>query len=354
MPRYQTHLRSQSQLTRSLLLKPPLPSGEKGVLLVQFEYNWFRLLSQIKNWKKFTERYDIIWGTSWSPTDYSLLDGLLARTEGPLFILPSNGEDRAKLKKLDTRLRVAPVLSACDWMDPASFHPKPATARQIDILMVANWAPFKRHFDLFRALSRMPRTLRVMLIGQKEGNHTRDQIRALAKAWGVPQNLEILESLPVENVHQHLADSKVSVILSRREGSCVAATESLFAGCPLGMRVDAHVGALAYVNSETGMLFGVEPLHRELALFVERAAEFRPREWALKNISCHQSLQKLNRFMQEVATARHQPWTQDLAPFCWRPYPVLGPDRAGVEILDACWRQLATEEPVVFSAEGMA
>jgi len=348
--RYQAKLLSQTQLTRSLLLKAPQAAGEKGVLLIQFEYNWYRLLSQIPDWTALCKKFDVIWGTSWSPTDYALLDHLLASTSGPIVVLPSNESDRFKLSNFDSRLRCPPVLSACDWLDPAAFNPKPYKERQTDILMVANWAPFKRHFELFKALQQLPRSTRVTLIGQPEATYTRDGIRRMAKDWGVRQELEILESLSVAEVHHRQCDAKTSLILSRREGSCVAATESLLAGSPLGMRADAHVGALAYINAQTGVKFAPGRLHLQLPAFLERAGEFRPREWAVQNISCHLSLTRLEQFMQNLAQEQGRPWTQGLAPFRWQPYPDYL-NSADHSALASARRQLASEFPAIFSKD---
>ena len=43
-PRYAGLLKDKPHLTRSVILKAPGPGGEKGLLLMTFEYNWARLL----------------------------------------------------------------------------------------------------------------------------------------------------------------------------------------------------------------------------------------------------------------------------------------------------------------------
>ena len=319
--RYLDKLKEQTQINRSLLLKEPGPGGEKGVLLIQFEYNWFRLLTQIDDWQSFNESYDVIWGTSWSPTDYRLLNEILARVPGPIVVLPSGNAEIEKLVAFNERIVCPPVLSACDWLDPNCFNPKPRNQRQIDLLMVANWAPFKRHFELFAALPFLPKSARIVLIGQREGTYTKESLQHLARSLGVRRDLEIYESLPVEKVHEMQCDSRAAVILSRREGSCVAATESLFADCPIGIRKDAHVGALTHVNSMTGMRFDPGKLYRQLPDFLERSANFQPRLWATENISYIQSCRKLNEFMCKLSLETRRPWNSDLSKFCWNPYP---------------------------------
>jgi len=320
-PQLSRKIAGEPALTRSLLLKPPGPGGERGVLLVQFEYNWFRLLTQIHDWNAFSEQYDVLWGTSWSPTNYALITAILQRVAGPVSILASNLNERPKLLSFHPRIRCPNLLSAADWLDPACFEPRPREARSIDILMIANWAPFKRHLDLFKALPSLPPSLRIVLVGQKEGGFTRQSILKLAKRWRVPQELEVYESLPPEEVRRLQCDAKIALILSRREGSCVAATEALMADCPLGIPAKAHVGALTHVNAQTGVRFSNRPLAPQIAEFLNQSDTFAPRRWAQENLSCHLTLAKLEAFCKQNATEGGRPWTQALAPFRWNPYP---------------------------------
>jgi hypothetical protein len=92
LPRYRKLLEDEPSLTRSIILKAPLADGEKGVLLMYFEYNWARLacglLDAEFDW--LDRHYDFILSTSWSPTDYAVLALYLAKTSGPVFIQPCN------------------------------------------------------------------------------------------------------------------------------------------------------------------------------------------------------------------------------------------------------------------------
>jgi hypothetical protein len=346
--RYRNHLTQQSQLTRSIILKAPGDHGERGVLMVQFEYNWCRLLHGIHDLDALASQYDILWGTSWSPTDYLLLEAILAKTTGEVHVLPSHPSEAAKLQAFHPRIQCPPVLSASDWVNPRFFKPKPHDERSTDFLMVANWAPFKRHFELFSALRKMPAGLRVTLIGQTEGRYTADHIRRMMRLYRVPQQVTLLESLPIDEVTRHQCDSKVALILSRREGSCVAAVEALFAGAALGMREGAHVGSVQYVNRETGAMITGTRTAADLMALLESSAKLRPHEWAAKNISCQVSLEKLNAYLRERASARSLAWSADLAPFHWRPYPTYS-DPAALKQLQPAYDDLHRRFPEVFS-----
>ena len=312
---------SRPQLTRSILLKAPGPDGSKGVLALYFEYNLFRLLEGVDDLASFQRDFDLVLCASWSPTDFSLLTHALNRLSGPLFVQPANYSDVEKIEAFDPRLRCVPGL-ACDWVNPDLFSPIPHARREYDLVMVANWAPFKRHFEFFHALSKMPRSLRVILVGQDEGGYTAATIRKLAADFGVPQHLTIAESISISEVRKIQSNSKAAVILSRREGGCVAAVEALFADTPLAMREDAHVGSLAHVNALTGMkLSASRPLDRQLTTLLESSASIRPRQWAMENISCQVTLRKIESFLRMEALAAGRPWTSSLTPVCWAPYP---------------------------------
>ncbi len=235
-----------SPLTRTLLLKAPGPGGERGVLLSYFEYNWARLLRGIPDYADFARRYTVVLLPSWSPTRYDLLAEALRKTPDPISIhlQPANDRERDKLAAFHPRLRPTPGL-ACDWVDPRHFEPLPWGRRDIDLLVVSNWAPFKRHWELFRTLSRMPRELRVVCVGQPDSGRTLDDVRALQQRFRAPQEIEYLESVPVEQVHALQCRAKVSALFSRWEGGCVAAVEALMAGAALAMRDDARIGARA-------------------------------------------------------------------------------------------------------------
>jgi hypothetical protein len=348
--RYERQTRGQSQLTRSLVLKEPGAGGERGVLLVQFEYNWYRLAKHPEVLRTLASTYDVLWGTSWSPTDYGLLETLLGMTEGAFYVLPSHANEGAKLETFHPRIHCPPVLSACDWVDSSRFAPKPFSERRTDVLMVANWAPFKRHHALFAALRDLPAELRVTLIGQPEGKYTADHIRAMMRDFGVPQQVQIFESLPLAEVAAHQCDTKVALILSMREGSCVAAVEAMFAGAALGLQEGSHVGAMQYVNPHTGGIISHRHAARDLEALLQKAGALDPRRWAQENISSEGSWLRLNADMAEHAKCRGLPWIGDLVPFHWSPYPTHR-NREDRERLRRSHARLHELSPELFAAD---
>ncbi len=349
--RYPRLVKRDPLLTRSVVLKSPNESGEKGVLLMTFEYNWARLFMGIPepDFRWIDERYDLILSTSWSPTDYALLGLALARVKGTVFVQSCNhGEIRA-IEGLHPRIKCLPTLP-CDWINPALYEPKPFAERRTDIVMVANWGEFKRHWELFAALAKMPRDLKVVLIGQREPGRSRDDIRQLARVFGAHQEIQIHESISIAQVAAQQCDAKVSLILTRREGCCVAAVESLFAGCALAMRADAHVGPLAYINEHTGRRLRPGHIAEDLMTLLNEIAHMEPQNWAAENLACHVSWGKLNALLKAEAQGRDLPWTADIAQPQWRPHPTFA-DEAEREALRPAYAELHRRFPKVFPTD---
>ena len=307
-------------LTRTIVLKAPLPGGEKGVLLSTFEYNWSKLLALAAHMATDT-----------------------------VFVQACNPRDVPVIEAWHPRLQCLPTMP-CDWLNADLFKPKPAAERTRDITMVSFWGEVKRHWEFFEALARLPADLKITLIGQRDGQRTRETMLGLARAAGVPQQLEILESIPVQQVYDILADSKVSVIMSLREGCCVAAVESLFAGCALAMRADAHVGPLDYIHAETGARLRPGHTAEDLLALLARAAELRPADWAVQHLSGTQSHQRVNTLLREHARSRGRPWTQDLALPQWRPHPTFVHPQEQ-QALRPAYAELHRRFPAVFPAD---
>jgi glycosyltransferase involved in cell wall biosynthesis len=209
-------------------------------------------------------------------------------------------------------------------VNPDLYQPVPFEKKDVDIFMLANFGKYKRHHRLFAALRQLPRTVRVLLIGQRNAARTAETILQEARAYGVADRFELKQNAPEEEVLHGFARAKISLILSRREGSCVAVVESLFANTPIGLYADAEVGSRQFINEHTGRFLQHDQLVEQLLDFLANAQHYRPRQWALDHqISCYGSAQVLNRIVKETSLAAGHEWTVDLAPFHWRPDPRL-------------------------------
>jgi glycosyltransferase involved in cell wall biosynthesis len=317
--RYRPQLTSE-KLTKSLILKAPGAGGEKGVLYVSFEYNWLRLLQHF-DIRRLLDEYFLVGASSWSPPDFPAHWALAQVGPDPVFMQISNPSDTDLYARFDHKIRPIPIM-ASDWINPDFYEPRPHNQREIDILMVAGWSHVKRHWLLFRALRKMSPRLRVALIGQDADGRTANDVLREAKAFGVADRLQMIQDASIVDVTKHQCNSKTSIILSGREGSCVVVAESLFADTPVAMMHNAHVGSRAYINAQTGVLLHADAMHTQLGELIERSVSFSPREWALANITSARTTEKLNGILRDYSRERGLPWTSDIAPMCWRPDPV--------------------------------
>lgn len=308
------------RIGRSVLLKPWLGPREKGVLFIAFEKEWFKLLCY-GNLREFADRYRLVVAPSSSP--HNLMNYVFAAAyPGPLFTLMSNESDHTVLPRVSANFVVVP-LYASHWVNPQLFRPLPRSERDVDLIMVASFGKVKRHHALFRAIRKIPRRLRVLLVGQDQDDRNAATIRAEAECYGVSDRVTVQSNATYEAVAAALCRARASVILSRREGSCVVVAESLFADTPVALLADAEIGSRAFINPATGRLLGAHDLARQLDEFVTQADQYQPRAWAQDHISCFHSTRILNEVLRQHAEDEGDVWTQDLFPLCWRPDPAL-------------------------------
>jgi len=311
------------RIEKAVVLKPWAGPQEPGVVLVSFDYQWPRLMG-IRNLTEFSQRYKLVLAPTWSPPH--CLETTLFPAQYPaseIYTLISNEQDLRIFPRLSSKFRAVP-LYASNWVNPELYRSVPFAEKDIDIVMLAGFGTYKRHFALFEALRDLPAGLRVVLMGTASGKRTAAALHEEARAFGVDGRFELRESASDSEVLRNLSHAKVSLILSNQEGSCVAVVEAMFAGTPVGLYEDAIVGSKAFINERTGMLFTRGKLAPQLEKFLAAAATFAPREWALENqISCLGSTETLNRILKADALAAGEMWTQDIAVHHWRPDPVL-------------------------------
>jgi glycosyltransferase involved in cell wall biosynthesis len=311
----------EAKVERSIILKAPGPSGEKGVLFVAFEDNWLRLLRQV-NVSLLASQYHLIIAPTWSPPHDLPLLAAIKLWPGTLYTIMSAVEDAPIFEHLSERLIAIPLLSS-SWVNPRTFSPIGDNTKKYDIVMVSNFARYKRHFALFRALREMDPRTRVALIGVRLEGRTPDDLMGEAAMYGVADRIQIMERIPDAEMIKTIHASKVSVIMSKGEGSCVAVAESLFADIPVGLIEGANVGSRSFINSQTGRFLRDDHLAEDLTDFIAHHNDYHPRQWMLENgKSFNESSVMLNDVVKATSIGRGEPWTADLQAFHWRPYPM--------------------------------
>jgi glycosyltransferase involved in cell wall biosynthesis len=308
------------RIPKSAILKPCLGVREKGVVFISFESQWAKLLGQ-KDVRAFADRYTLVIAPSSSPHNFVNYVFPHVYPER-IFSLISNAHDREVLPRISSRLIVVP-LYASSWVNPELYQPVPKADREYDLVMIASWGKVKRHQALFAALRSMPKDLRVLLVGQDQDGRSAATIQELASWYGVADRFAILSNQRYAEVTKLFCQARASVVLSKREGSCVVVAESLFADAPVALLRSAVMGSRVFLNEQTGRFLDEGNLARDLTEFVHNADRFQPRAWAEQNISCRHSTQVLNDILKQDALQQGQAWTQDIAPLQWSPDPLL-------------------------------
>jgi glycosyltransferase involved in cell wall biosynthesis len=313
-------------LTGSIILKQPGEGGEMGYLLTQFEAELDKI-ARCPHLASIQRQYDILFHATWIPIYSQPLYRFVARSQRRLLILPSSMGDYQLCQRTHSEMVALPFQSS-SWIHPKYYH---APARKdIDIIMVANFSPYKRHWLLFRTLRHLPRGLKVVLVGAPLV-WTKEALLAQARSFGVEDRLEVYESPDDATVADLLSRAKVFLGFSAKEGSFVSVAEALFAGTPVGLLRHAIVGSKDYINEQTGVLFDPQrPLAGQILEFLARSDTFRPAEWARAHIASTINGAKLNGLLRDLARSEGKPWTRDIEPFHCRRFRFRY-DREGAE-----------------------
>jgi len=293
---------------RLLVLKAPVTGKEKGVLFVMFS-DMFQLLYSCMDLQKLLEDYTLVFEPSWSGYCHS---GLLQYVglEHDVFVLSAQEDDFAFLKRLGSNL-IPLDFGPCDWVDPRVAEPFLGNPKEFDIVLNSNWADWKRHYVLFQMLAKAKQKFKVVLIGLNWGGRTRADIERLADFYGVTDQLTILERLPYEKVMDVTSRSRVSILLSLKEGSNRAIAEGILCNLP-AVVLSNHIGGIKKnVVPQTGLL--AEERDLEVVISKLLTSKIQPREWALEHISCFKSSEKLNAALRTHSKLKGWNWTQDVA-----------------------------------------
>lgn len=301
-------------IDRAVIAKRPR-GDEKGVLIVTFESELLTLcLSPC--FADIEKAYEIIFVPSWQPFYSPAFFMLLAVAKSPFWLMPSASGD-VELCRGIQGCRALP-LKAASWVNPEIFRPM-AGPKDIDLLMVANYEAYKRHWLFFEAVAELPPTVKAVIVGLSIGARTKDTIAEEANLFGVRDRVEILDNVS-EHVPTMMARAKLFCALSHREGSYIAVAEALMAGAAVGMYEHASIGSKDFINSETGILFSRRrSLAAQIQEFLPVATRLRPDQWARRHISCLVSTDRLSEALRLQSEAQGSPWTEDLYPlYCHR------------------------------------
>jgi glycosyltransferase involved in cell wall biosynthesis len=270
------------ELLRDLIVLKRATPDEKGVVLLKYVRTFDAVVSMF-DLERLMERYLFVLEPCWAGyCDPSLLMFMVPGQ--PVIVQCFTAEDYDFVAAAGAPL--VPVrLGPADWVDADLFKPRQVEAKTHDLVMVANWAPHKRHAQLFRALRQITdRDLRVLLIGFPWAGRTASDIRREAAAIANPRvRVEIVEKLPASEVADRVSRCKAFVFLSRKEGDNKALVEAMFADVPAIVYDKTIGGASSRINPATGIFASDEELADKIRQMLDTHATFTPRAWAVQN-----------------------------------------------------------------------
>jgi glycosyltransferase involved in cell wall biosynthesis len=294
-----------------VMLKPFDPqTREKGVLYLQYTES-IRSFVGLFDLVRLAGQFRLVLEPStWGYQDESYL--LLVGSELEVVVQAQDEIDHAYVASLGSNLH--PIrLGAGDWIDPQTFAADSAAEKEFDFVMVASWAPLKRHRTFFAALATADlRDARVALVGYPWEGHTRSEIEGLARRFGL-RRVAIFERIPRIQVADVLRRSKVGVMLSRREGANRGLYECLFCDVPVLMSSSNRGVNKAAINAHTGRLFEEGMLPAALVQMLKSYLSFSPRAWALENTGRLQAWKVLDAKLKVLAESRGETYLQPLA-----------------------------------------
>lgn len=307
---------------RAIILKAPRRDEagrveERGVLLVTFTH-LFGELTRSVDLQRLRQDYTLVLEPSWAGC---ALPEILQFAEGdgpPVYVMATEDRDFGLIERFSPRLVPLPF-GASNWVDPEVFRPHPDLPKRFDAVYIGFWGAVKRHHALFRSLRALADpTFRVALIGGAwEGRS--EEVATLARRYGVLAQLEFFEQLTPGEVSQVVASAKVSLLLSRKEGSNRGLFESMFCDVP-GLLIRENLGVRNdYLNEATGRVVPERDLAQTLAWFREHWRQFTPRQWATAHLAPEVTTAALNAALRRQAALGREPWTTDCVPKLNRP-----------------------------------
>lgn len=273
---------------RSIVLKDPVYDNEtlksKGILLITFTRTLSYYYHHI-NISELLKDYHLVLEPSWA--GYADVDILFwTKYEEPIIVQATEIRDRKFISRLDSNL--FPVsFGASDWVDYRLFTKIDNSTIIYDAVYVANLNPIKRihsYFHAIREIKRKGHSINAALVTASWGGRGK-WLDNLLDYYDVRDLVTCFQEFTPAQVNEIFNQSKVSVLLSLKEGSNRTLFESIFADTPV-IALAENIGInKEYINDQTGMLVQDNGLADALLAFKTDKLEYHPREWAFKNIA---------------------------------------------------------------------
>ncbi|WP_291323369.1 glycosyltransferase family 4 protein [Desulfonatronospira sp.] len=303
--------KNRIQLNHPIIIKPYISKKEKGILLMKFEHELKKVVNSIAL-ETIQDRYHIVSLPSGHGLFTPQLLKLAARSSQRFYVMPVQSRDRISCLRLGPHCQVLPFNNA-SWVKKELFSCYKGH-RDIDCLMVAQWGKVKRHWMLFKALSKLPPEITAVCVGVPVGDgRTVDSIRQEARVYGVHDRVTIIEGPSQEDLRNYFQRAKVFCALSYKEGTFNSVAESLMAGTPVIMFKNAHIGTKELINENNGALVSsISELRDKITYFLKKDNHEEIRKNAQQLVDAASNCEKLNHLLKEDAFNLGYEWSCDI------------------------------------------
>lgn len=324
------------------VLKAPI-TGEKGALLIKYSY-YFPLFIKYFDVEAVAERYNIILEPSWAGfCEENIL--IYTQYDFPIYIQVYEVRDKTFIDQLQSNL--TPMNVGPSWfIDHTRFITNaPNAVRDIDIIIVAAWAKYKRHEAFFQALSKQNATtplrkLNIVCVGYP-GDLTKDDIMGFAHEANLRDQVTIYEWITPEAVSALQQRAKVNLLWSKFEGNNRAIIEGMFCNTPVILREGHNYGEqYDFINSQTGHFANETTLYPTLIAMLDNPGDYHPRKYVLEHRNCIRATEIMSLCIKERELQQQRPWTTGLTVKVNNLHGMSYMEPASKEIMD-CYDELA-------------
>ncbi|WP_158769084.1 glycosyltransferase [Paraglaciecola sp. L1A13] len=290
------------------------PNGdEKGALIINYSY-YFPLFLRFFDVEKVAQSFNIILEPSWAGF---CEENILAYTlvNAPIFLQVYEKRDKNFIESLDSNL--IPIEVGPSWfINHNNFVPPVTGERDIDVLMVAAWAKFKRHGAFFKAIAPLVKSkpsLNITLVGYPV-DMNKEQVIELAALNGIDKNIEIFEWITPQEVSKLQKRSRVNVLWSKFEGNNRAIIEGMFCGTPVIMRKGHNYGEhYDFINANTGYFANEGDFKDVYEKIISRENEMDPNFYVMNNRNSRVGTEIMGNAIKSYELSNNRPWLSDLA-----------------------------------------
>lgn len=299
---------------------------EKGAILIKYSY-YFPLLIRYFAVDELSEQYNIILEPSWAGfCEENIL--IFTQFNFPIFVQVYEERDKAFINQLQCNLIPIPV--GPSWfIDHTRFVANNAPVadtenanqpvRDIDIIIVAAWAKYKRHEAVFQALAKHqsqnaqhPQKLNIVCVGYP-GDLSKEDIMDFARQADIADQVTLYEWIEPAEVAALLRRSKVNLLWSKFEGNNRAIIEGMFCDTPVILREGHNYGEhYDFINSQTGHFANETTLYSTIMKIIDNFDHYQPRQYVLENRNCINATRIMSQYIKATEIKHNRPWTKDL------------------------------------------